>query len=265
MALANYDPGVVVDGIRVEYRRARDSAVFVAIEEASFVVPQRSFTAVIGPSGCGKSTMLRVIAGLTRCCKGEVRVNAKPVAGPGDDRAVVFQAPALLPWRTVVRNVAFGLELRKMNRKEAEEKVRPLLELVGLSNFENSYPNELSGGMQQRVNLARALAVEPQVLLLDEPFSALDAQTREIMGNELLRIWESTNTTAILVTHQISEAILLSDQVVVLSEGPRSIVKEIVKVDLPRPRTEDLYHSREFLDLEEHLRSLIMHQSANAS
>lgn len=240
--------GLVVDGVGIEYYVRRHEAWFQAVQEVSFSAEEGSFFSVIGPTGCGKSTLLRAIAGLVPYARGSIAWNGHRVAGPSKTRSVVFQSPALLPWRTVARNVGFGLEARHVARQETESRVRSMLELVGLGAFHDVYPHELSGGMQQRTNLARALALDPELLLLDEPFSALDRQTRELMGDELLRIWEQTHKTAVLITHQIDEAVFLSDKVVVLSPGPRSTVRAIVEIDPKLRRNTEARRSAEFTE-----------------
>jgi len=231
-------PVLQAEHLGVEYRIARTGTRYRAIGDITFVAPDGSFTAIVGPSGCGKSTFLKAIAGLIPCSYGRLLIDGRVVDGPGDGRAVVFQSPALLPWRTALDNVLYGLELRRVPRQEAERRARVMMELVGLTDFVHAYPRELSGGMQQRVNLARALAVDPKILLLDEPFSALDAQTREVMQYELLRIWDETRKTAVFVTHEIAEAVFLADRVAVLSKGPESVLVDMVEVPLPRPRTQ---------------------------
>jgi NitT/TauT family transport system ATP-binding protein len=239
--------GLTVTDVGIEYYVERHQAYFRAVENASFSVEAGSFVSIIGPTGCGKSTLLRAIAGLVPYSSGQITWKGEPITVPGKDRAVVFQNPSLLPWQTVLRNAAYGVEGHGHPRAEAERRARQMLEMVGLSQFADRYPHELSGGMQQRVNIARALAIDPDILLLDEPFSALDSQTREVMGGELLHIWEATAKTAILITHQIDEAVFLSDSVVVLSAGPRSVVKHIVPIALDRPRDPELRRSPEFL------------------
>jgi NitT/TauT family transport system ATP-binding protein len=251
--------GLEVKNVAIEYYVERHSAYYKAVEDVTFTVDAGSFVSIIGPTGCGKSTILRAIAGLVPYSAGRITWQGKPISGPGKDRAVVFQNPALLPWRTVVRNAAYGLEGHKVARGEAERRAGEMLDLVGLTPFADRYPHELSGGMQQRVNLARALAVDPEILLLDEPFSALDSQTREFMGNELLRIWEATAKTALLITHQIDEAVFLSDQVVVLSAGPRSVLRHVVSIPLDRPRSPELRRSPEFLALVDQVWGLTKH------
>jgi NitT/TauT family transport system ATP-binding protein len=209
----------------------------VALYDVSFSVRKNEFVCLLGPSGCGKTTLIRVIAGLIQADKGEIRVDGKPVTAPGRDRCMVFQQFGLLPWRTVLGNVEFGLEIDGIPRERRREISRRYLELVGLHGFENYYPHQISGGMQQRVGIARALSKEPDILLMDEPFGAVDAQTREQLQEELLKIWSKTDTTVIFVTHSIDESVYLSDRVIVMQSRPGRI-KEEVRVELPRPRWE---------------------------
>ncbi len=212
-----------------------DRRPLVAVEGASFDVTAGSITAIVGPNGSGKSTLLRLIGGLLAPDSGEIRIDARPVEGADPRVGIVFQEPRLLPWRDVVGNVALPLELAGVPRPAREERARELLELVGLSGFDRARPHQLSGGMRQRAAVARALVREPGVLLLDEPFSALDALTRERLDLELLRLWERTGTTIVLVTHDIAEAVFLAARVLVLSARPGRVVAD-VPVDLPRPR-----------------------------
>jgi NitT/TauT family transport system ATP-binding protein len=209
----------------------------VALYDVSFSVRKNEFVCLLGPSGCGKTTLIRIIAGLIAADKGEILVNGAPVTEPGRDRCMVFQQFGLLPWRTALGNVEFGLELEGVPREERQKVARRYLDLVGLNGFENYYPHQISGGMQQRVGIARALSKKPDILLMDEPFGAVDAQTREQLQEELLKIWAKTDTTVIFVTHSIDESVYLSDRVVVMQSRPGRI-KEEVKVDLPRPRWE---------------------------
>jgi NitT/TauT family transport system ATP-binding protein len=222
------------------------------------------FLAVVGPSGCGKTTLLKVIGGLVQPTAGTVLVGGSPVSAPGRDRAMVFQSAALLPWRTVLGNVAYGLELQGGAVDRRRVVAQHFIDLVGLSGFEESYPRELSGGMQQRVNLARALAVEPQILLLDEPLASVDALTREQMQNELQRIWMQTGHSAILVTHDIREAVYLADDIAVMSSRPGRITT-IVPVNLPRPRTMAVTRDARFHALESHVRELLQNASDTRS
>jgi NitT/TauT family transport system ATP-binding protein len=211
-------------------------------------VEEGEFLSIVGPSGCGKSTFLNVLLGLTRADSGEVLMRGKPIGGPGSDRAMVFQEFGLLPWRTVRDNIELGLELKKVPAQKRHAVAERLVTLVGLSGFEAHYPHELSGGMKQRVGLARALAMDPEVLLMDEPFAALDAQTRDLMQVELLRIWREAKKTVLFVTHQIDEAIYLSDRVMVMSKRPGR-AKRIFVIKLPRPRDYEMRVTPEFNDL----------------
>jgi NitT/TauT family transport system ATP-binding protein len=211
------------------------------------------FVSLVGTSGCGKTTFLRIVAGLEPASAGEVRIDERTVTTPGADRGFVFQTDNLLPWRTVLANALLGPEIVG---REARGKTLELLKLVGLAGFEGYYPRQLSGGMRQRVNLARALAVDPEILLMDEPFSALDAQTREIMQTELLRIWEEGRKTVLFVTHQIDEAVFLSDRVLVFGRRPGR-VREVVRVDLPRPRELAMKRTPEFVRYVDHIWRLI--------
>ena len=181
---------IVIDNVEISYNKPDGGGKFVAVEDANLSIDQGKFVTLVGPSGCGKSSLLMAIDGLVEVSKGGIKVNQNPVRGPGRDRAMVFQEFSLLPWRTVVDNVRLGLELHRWHLDDLDERARKFIRLVGLAGFEDYHPHQLSGGMRQRVGIARALAVDPEILLMDEPFGALDAQTREVMGNELLRIWE---------------------------------------------------------------------------
>jgi NitT/TauT family transport system ATP-binding protein len=207
----------------------------VAIEEMNLDVMNGEFVCILGPSGCGKTTLLRIIAGLQTPSSGKILLKGKEIKGPGSDRGMVFQEFGLLPWRTVRKNVEFGLELKGIDKSERAKISSRLIEMVGLSGFENSHPNELSGGMKQRVGIARALANDPAILLMDEPFGALDAQTRNLMQKELLRIWKETKKTVIFVTHSVDEAVYLADRIVVLTTRPGRI-KEIFEIPWEKPR-----------------------------
>lgn len=242
---------IEVRGLSKEF--ARDSgAPVAALQDVSFDVGDCEFLTVIGPSGCGKTTLLRIIAGLIPYNQGEVCIGGRRVSGPGPDRAVVFQNFALMPWADVLHNVAFGLELRGVPRREREDRAAELIRLVGLSGFEHRLPKELSGGMQQRVGLARALAVDPQILLMDEPFGALDEQTRRLLQEEVLHIWEHQRKTVIFITHSMEEAVLLGDRVLLMTPRPGQVA-EAIPVPLPRPRDRDTEKSTSFVDLKEHL------------
>ncbi len=230
---------------------------FVALYNVSLAIRRKEFVSLLGPSGCGKTTLIRIIAGLLRADRGEVLVNGQTVTAPGRDRCLVFQQFGLLPWRTVLANVEFGLELEGVCKEERRRAAEKYLELVGLKGFEHYYPHQVSGGMQQRVGIARALSKKPDILLMDEPFGAVDAQTREQLQEELLKIWSQTDTTVAFVTHSIDEAIYLSDRVVVMQGRPGRI-KEEVSVDLPRPRWEgDVKADPLFAQLRAHLREAL--------
>ena len=230
----------------------RDGGSFEALKDVNFSVKDKEFFSIIGPSGCGKTTLLKMVAGLVKPTAGAIEVDGAPVVGPGDDRAMVFQSFVLLPWADVLTNVGFGLELRGMSRKESREAAAPLLERVGLTRFSEHYPHELSGGMQQRVGLARALAVGPDILLMDEPFGALDAQTRQLMQEDLMRLWDEEQKTVIFVTHSMDEAAYLSDRVLVMDTHPGR-VREILDVPIPRPRDESVRRTSVFTELTAHM------------
>ncbi|MGW5415253.1 ABC transporter ATP-binding protein [Actinomadura geliboluensis] len=224
----------------------RGGGAFTALDGLDLDVAEGEFLVVVGPSGCGKSTLLDLIGGLARPTAGRVAIDVAEVTGPALDRAVVFQQYALFPWRTALRNVEFGLEAKGLRRRERADIARRHLDLVGLSGFEDRYPHELSGGMKQRVAIARSLAYDPEVLLMDEPFAALDAQTRDSLQDELLRIWKATGKTVVFITHGIDEAVYLGGRVAVLTSRPGR-VKEVVDIDLgPRDAHEDLRSSPEF-------------------
>ena len=242
--------------VTVLYENARTGIATLALDGFSVDVHAGEFLCLVGPSGCGKTTFLHCLDGLLPVTRGTIRLDGKPIAGPGRDRAMVFQSPSLLPWRTVLRNVTYGLELQRTPLREAIGRARQMIALVGLEGFERYHPLELSGGMQQRVNLARALVMGADVVLLDEPFASLDAQTREIMQAELMRIWQETRRTAVFITHQINEAIYLADRVVVLSRRPGR-VKSILPVEFPRPRDLRVKRTPRFLELEDQVWGLI--------
>jgi NitT/TauT family transport system ATP-binding protein len=246
---------LTVEGISKRFSPARQPAV-QALQDVSFTVAPGEFVSIVGASGSGKSTLLRIIDGLIVATGGSVLVDERKVTRPGTDRAMVFQADTLLPWRTVLDNVAYGLRIQGKSRSESRRLAVPYIDLVGLRGFERLYPHQLSGGMRQRANVARALAVNPQILLLDEPFAALDAQTREIMQTELLEIWTRDRKTVVLITHQIDEAVYLSDRVVVFSARPGR-VREILPVELPRPREFAIKRTQEFGSYVERIWSLI--------
>ncbi|MDQ0255157.1 NitT/TauT family transport system ATP-binding protein [Evansella vedderi] len=226
---------------------------FTVFNDISLTIEPGEFVSLLGPSGCGKSTLLNIIAGLDEATAGEVLVGDKKVTKPGSDRGVVFQEAALMPWLTALENVIFALKKKCKNKNKAKEQAIKYLKLVHLSKFINSYPHELSGGMKQRVAIARALAMDPKILLMDEPFGALDEQTRTMLHREVQYIWEETKKTIIFVTHNIREAILLSDRIVLMGTRPGGI-RKIYPVDLPRPRVPT---SPEFLQLEEDIMSIL--------
>jgi NitT/TauT family transport system ATP-binding protein len=228
------------------------------LHDISQDVAQGEFVSIVGPSGCGKTTFLRIVGGLEAASSGEARLDGRLIDGPGNDRGFVFQSDNLLPWRTVLGNTMLGPEVAHTANEETKQRALKLLTLVGLAGFENYYPRQLSGGMRQRVNLARALAIDPQLLLMDEPFSALDAQTREIMQTELLRIWDEGRKTVLFVTHQIDEAVILSDRVIVLARRPGRI-QQIVDVPLPRPRTLAMKRDPVFVALVDSIWQMIEH------
>jgi NitT/TauT family transport system ATP-binding protein len=228
----------------------------LALENFSLEVRNGEFLALLGPSGCGKSTFLNILAGLAGHDGGTVSIDGQAVAGAKLNRGVVFQNYALFPWRTVLENVEIGLEIRGVSKRERKKTAQEYLALVGLENFANRHPHQLSGGMKQRVAIARSLAYEPDILLMDEPFAALDAQTRELLQFELLRIWEKSSRTIVFVTHSIDEAIFLADRVAVMTARPGRI-KEIMEIDLRRPRSEEARNSSHFADLRQYAWSLI--------
>jgi len=227
-----------------------------ALQDINLAVERGEFIAVVGPSGCGKTTFLRIVAGLEPASSGEVNLDGRAVTGPGGNRGFVFQTDNLLPWRTVFANAIIGREIAGRLGAAERRRTMELLKLVGLEGFENYHPRQLSGGMRQRVNLARALAIDPEILLMDEPFSALDAQTREIMQTELMRIWEAGRKTVLFVTHQIDEAVFLSDRVLVFARRPGRL-RESVVIELPRPRSLAIKRTSEFVRYVDHIWRLI--------
>jgi len=224
-----------------------------ALHEISFSCNHGEFVSIVGASGCGKTTLLRIIAGLEKPDSGEVYFDGQKVQRPGSDRAVVFQEPRLFPWLTVEKNASFGVQGIK-SREEAEKNTTDALEMVGLINFRKAYPYELSGGMAQRVAIARALAVEPEVMLLDEPFSALDTQTRSKMQQELIDLWQKTGKTIILVTHDIEEALILSQKIMIMSPSPGTI-KEVLEIPFPYPRKQD---TEDFMEMRKYIQKNIL-------
>jgi NitT/TauT family transport system ATP-binding protein len=248
-------------GVTVEYERSRQKDTLTALQDFSADIPEGEFLTIVGPSGCGKSTFLNLVAGLWFPVKGEVLVNGRPVTGPGPDRAVVFQEYALMPWRTVEGNVRFGLEMQRRVDDTTKDKVAHYIRMVGLEGFEDAYPRELSGGMRQRVGLARALATEPRILLMDEPFAAVDAMTRELMQDELARIVAETKQTTVFITHSVDEAITLGDRIIVVSSRPGR-VKDILNVDIPRPRNgREIRHLSSYADMRDRIWELLANEA----
>jgi len=244
------------------YWLEREGNEVLALSDVSLAIEDGEFMAIVGPSGCGKTSLLNIIAGLLPYDEGSVSIDGRKVQGPGVDRAVVFQHSSLLPWRTIAGNVRYGMELqRRFDKPTMAERTDYFIKLVGLGGFEQHYPSELSGGMQQRVNLARALAADPAVLLMDEPFAALDAQTREFMQSELLKIWSKARKTVLFITHQINEAIYLADRVAVMSARPGRM-KDVFQVPFSRPRSLHLKREPEFLELEDAIWQLIEEESS---
>lgn len=246
---------ITIDGV-VKHYRTRGGGELLALDGITFDVRDREFVSILGPSGCGKSTLLRIIDGLTPYDGGSVAIDGGTVTGPGPDRAMVFQNFALLPWATVLDNVSFPLEARGVESRERRERARAALQQVELEDFEDHYPRTLSGGMQQRVGLARALVVDPRVLLMDEPFGALDALTRTFLQDELLKIWSRDRKTVVFVTHAIDEAVYLSDRVVVMSPRPGRVA-EIVEVTIDRDRGADVRDTPQFNELVGHMRRVL--------
>ncbi len=253
-------PAIEISGLTLDY--AAVDRMITALSGFELSIARGEFVSVIGPSGCGKSTLLSVIGGLLRPSVGEVRIDKAPVTGPSEKLGFVFQDPVLLPWRTVLENVLLPAQLRSGSARDYVERGLQLLQTVGLQGFERNYPKELSGGMRQRVAIARALLLDPEVLLMDEPFGSLDAITRERMAYELLRIWQGTDKTVVFVTHSIAEAILLSDRVVAMSGRPGRVVAEC-RIDLPRPRGLRSHEDARFLAVSRELHRLLMHSEEN--
>jgi NitT/TauT family transport system ATP-binding protein len=251
---------VVAEKIRLEFGAGRK---VVALEDVSLTVPDKQFAVIVGPSGCGKSSLLDIVAGLRKPTAGRCLLDGVPVSKPGRQRGMVFQNYSLFPWLSVQKNVEFGLRLRNVPEKEREETARSYLEAVGLAGFENAYPTQLSGGMKQRVAIARALANDPDVLLMDEPFGALDSQTRTVMQQLLLKVWEKDNKTVLFVTHDIEEALFLGDVIYVMSSRPGRFVKKI-EVTLPRPRRYELFSTPAFLKMKGQIHETL-HPTSNNS
>ncbi|HSF26158.1 MAG TPA: ABC transporter ATP-binding protein [Actinomycetes bacterium] len=252
---------LTVSDLQLGYRSKTTGRFRWACRDLSLEVANNEFVAIVGPSGCGKTTFLSAVAGLLPVTAGTLALNGAQIRGPGTDRSLVFQHASLFPWRTVTANIEFGLEAQGRLDAAGRARAEELLRLVGLEGEGGKHPRELSGGMSQRVNLARALATDPDLLLLDEPFAALDAQTRGVMQEELTRIWQvsgvSGGKTAIFITHDVPEAVFLADRVIVFSQGPAHVL-ECVSIDLPRPRAPELKRSPELQSYAEHILELIM-------
>ena len=245
---------IVIDRVSHVYRPPRGRVV-TALDDVSLAVRDREFVALLGPSGCGKSTLLYLVGGFLPVEQGAVLVEGKPIAGPGPDRGIVFQHFALFPWKTVLQNVLYGLEKLGVPREERIRRAREFIELVGLGGFEDSYPSQLSGGMKQRAAIARTLAIDPHILLMDEPFGALDAQTRSLMQAELLRIWQGSRKTVIFVTHDVHEAVFLAERIAVMSARPGRI-KEIVETSFDKDDP-GLARSPAFVETVDHVWNLV--------
>jgi NitT/TauT family transport system ATP-binding protein len=249
-------------GVIKRYERNGKSLAIVEIDE--FAAREGEFITVIGPSGCGKSTFLHIMGGFIKPEAGSIRVDGRQVDGPGPDRGMMFQEFSLFPWKSVAGNIAWGLEAQGFEKSKIDEIVERQLAMIGLAEFRNHYPAELSGGMKQRAALARVLAFDPKVLLMDEPFGALDAQTREVMQEELMNLWERTRKTVVFVTHDIDEAVFLADRVVVLTARPAR-VREEIKIDLPRPRDIAVRKSVQCLEYRNYIWDLIRSESQSAT
>jgi NitT/TauT family transport system ATP-binding protein len=250
-----------IEHLSKRYWFEREDREVLAMSDVSLAVEDGEFLALVGPSGCGKTTLLNIVAGLLPYEEGIVSIDGKQVKGPGVDRAVVFQHSSLLPWRTIAGNIRYGMEMqRRFDEATMHQRADYFVKMVGLNGFEKHFPNELSGGMQQRVNLARALAADPKVLLMDEPFAALDAQTREFMQAELLKIWSQDRKTVLFITHQINEAVYLADRVAVMSARPGRL-KGVFKIPFGRPRTLSLKRDPQFLEIEDSIWQLIEEES----
>ena len=253
------EPALTCRSISKVYKSARGGTV-EALNNVSLNVGRRQFVSLVGPSGCGKTTLLMIMAGLEQATSGHVKINGRELTGPSDDLGIVFQSPVLLPWKNVVQNILLPAKIRKRLSSEMAARAHELIAMVGLKGFEKHLPHELSGGMQQRVAIARSLLLQPSTLLMDEPFGALDALTRERMNMELSRIWEVERKAVVLVTHSISEAVFLSDVIVVMSPRPGKIV-ETITVDLDRPRTPTVMNTNDFRERMAHIRGLLGEQA----
>ncbi|MEV6067631.1 ABC transporter ATP-binding protein [Nocardia sp. NPDC052001] len=254
---------LALSGVRKDFPVRGENAAFTALEDITVDVRDGEFLVLVGPSGSGKSTLLDLLGGLSKPTTGQILLDGAPITGPGLDRGIVFQQYALLPWRTARTNIEFGLEAKGIRRRERRQIAEHYLELVGLAGFGDRYPHELSGGMKQRVAIARSLAFDPEVLLMDEPFAALDAQTRESLQDELLRIWKATGKTILFITHGIDEAVYLGQRVAVLTSRPGR-VKAVVDIALDRDGDADIRSSESFREVRHHIWSLLRDEVARA-
>ena len=255
LSLHDTTPAIELSGVSKVFATASGEPVH-ALNYTNLTISAGEFITVVGASGCGKTTLLRLVAGLERSSSGTIRINGAPQVGPSEQAGIVFQDATLLPWRTVMQNVLLPVQVLKLDARKYGERARALLETVGLKDFTNKYPHELSGGMRQRVAITRALVHDPAMLLMDEPFGALDAMTRDQMNLELLDIWGATRKTVVLITHSITESVFLADRVIVMSPRPGRVVEEIV-IDLPRPRTLEMINKEEFGKYVRHIRGLL--------
>nr|WP_254906481.1 ABC transporter ATP-binding protein [Clostridium tyrobutyricum] len=257
---------IVIENVKKVYNVVsedeKSSKKFLALENFNLNIKKGEFVTIVGPSGCGKSTILDILAGLSKPTFGKVYIDGKLVTGPDLDRGIILQGYALFPWLNVKQNIEFGLDIKGISKSERKKISKKYIDIVGLNKFENRYPHELSGGMKQRVAIARALAYDPEILLMDEPFAAVDAQTRELLQEEILSIWEMTNKTIVFITHSIEEAIFLADRVVVMTDNPGKI-KEIIKLNLKRPRNAvNMRMSKEYNDVWNRIWQLL-HSNSN--
>ncbi|PSL03638.1 NitT/TauT family transport system ATP-binding protein [Haloactinopolyspora alba] len=248
---------LTVDRLNQVYTDVYTNEHTVAIDDVSFTIPAGEFVSLIGPSGCGKTTVLNIVAGFVEATGGAVQLEGVPVAGPGPDRGVVFQDFALFPWKTVLANVAFGLKMNGVGKAERQATAQEMIDLVGLSGFERKFPHELSGGMRQRAAVARVLATEPSIMLMDEPFASVDAQTRRVLQQEVLRIWDLRRTTVLFVTHDVDEAVFMSDRVIVLSTRPSQVQADI-RIPIERPRSwTDMHTNEDFVSIRRELMGML--------
>ncbi|MFS0866389.1 ABC transporter ATP-binding protein [Microbacterium sp. 179-B 1A2 NHS] len=246
-----------IDHLSQSYFDSYAKSTVTAVGDVEFEIPEGQFVSLIGPSGCGKTTVLNIVAGFIQPTGGRVLVDGAPVTGPGQDRGVVFQDFALFPWMTVEANIGFGLKMRGVPKGQRRESAREMARLVGLAGFEQKFPHELSGGMRQRAGVARVLATEPSIMLMDEPFASIDAQTRRVLQQEVLRIWSTQKPTVLFVTHDVEEAVFMSDRVIVLGNRPSEVQADIT-IDLPRPRAwKDVQSHPEFIRLRSRLLGML--------